>query len=108
MNYRYNDCSFTESIIKDLAMSTTFTSRERPSAEVGLKRHSICHTLYCITLYLYRIHCEYPPLSPSELYEYCLNEGYADRNLIAKWKKVSFQPNMLTSFLDYGPAMTAV
>ena len=28
----------------------------------------------------------------SELYEYCLNEGFADRNLIAKWKKVSFNP----------------
>jgi len=25
----------------------------------------------------------------TELYEYCLNEGYADKNLIAKWKKVS-------------------
>ena len=24
----------------------------------------------------------------SELYEFCLNEGYADKNLIAKWKKV--------------------
>lgn len=27
------------------------------------------------------------PLSP-ELYEYCLDENIADRNLIAKWKKV--------------------
>jgi hypothetical protein len=25
-----------------------------------------------------------------ELYEFCLREGYADANLIAKWKKVSF------------------
>lgn len=24
-----------------------------------------------------------------ELYEFCLDQGYADRNLIAKWKKVS-------------------
>ena len=24
----------------------------------------------------------------AELYDYCLNEGYADKNLIAKWKKV--------------------
>jgi len=23
-----------------------------------------------------------------ELYEFCLDQGYADRNLIAKWKKV--------------------
>lgn len=26
-----------------------------------------------------------------ELYEFCLEQGYADRNLIAKWKKVSLQ-----------------
>ena len=26
--------------------------------------------------------------SHTELYEYCLKEGYADKNLIAKWKKV--------------------
>ena len=26
--------------------------------------------------------------SQTELYEYCLKEGYADGNLIAKWKKV--------------------
>lgn len=26
-----------------------------------------------------------------ELYEYCLDEGIADRNLIAKWKKVRRQ-----------------
>lgn len=25
-----------------------------------------------------------------ELYEFCLDQGYADRNLIAKWKKVCF------------------
>ena len=29
------------------------------------------------------------PVLASELYEYCLDEGIADRNLIAKWKKVS-------------------
>lgn len=27
-------------------------------------------------------------IQPSELYDYCLDEGIADRNLIAKWKKV--------------------
>lgn len=27
-----------------------------------------------------------------ELYEFCLDQGYADRNLIAKWKKVSIWP----------------
>lgn len=27
-----------------------------------------------------------------ELYEFCMDQGYADRNLIAKWKKVSPKP----------------
>ncbi|KAI0986001.1 hypothetical protein GJ496_000870 [Pomphorhynchus laevis] len=26
-----------------------------------------------------------------ELYEYCLNEGFADKNLIAKWKKPGYE-----------------
>ncbi|EGG21691.1 putative RNA splicing factor [Cavenderia fasciculata] len=26
-----------------------------------------------------------------ELYEFCLNEGYADKNLIAKWKKLGYE-----------------
>ncbi len=26
-----------------------------------------------------------------ELYEFCLREGYADANLIAKWKKVGYE-----------------
>uniref|UniRef100_A0AAY5EHS9 Protein BUD31 homolog n=1 Tax=Electrophorus electricus TaxID=8005 RepID=A0AAY5EHS9_ELEEL len=27
----------------------------------------------------------------SELYEYCIKEGYADKNLIAKWKKQGYE-----------------
>lgn len=26
-----------------------------------------------------------------ELYEYCIKEGYADKNLIAKWKKQGYE-----------------
>ncbi|KAJ0503389.1 putative G10 protein [Helianthus annuus] len=26
----------------------------------------------------------------AELYEFCLDQGYADRNIIAKWKKASY------------------
>ena len=29
-----------------------------------------------------------------ELYEFCLDQGYADRNLIAKWKKVCFSSSI--------------
>lgn len=29
-----------------------------------------------------------------ELYEFCLDQGYADRNLIAKWKKVCFTSSL--------------
>lgn len=27
----------------------------------------------------------------AELYEYCIKEGYADKNLIAKWKKQGYE-----------------
>ena len=27
----------------------------------------------------------------SELYDYCIREGYADKNLIAKWKKQGYE-----------------
>lgn len=30
-------------------------------------------------------------LLPPELYEYCIKEGYADKNLIAKWKKQGYE-----------------
>lgn len=29
-----------------------------------------------------------------ELYEWCLEQGYADANLIAKWKKVQYFPSL--------------
>lgn len=29
--------------------------------------------------------------SSTELYEYCIKEGYADKNLIAKWKKQGYE-----------------
>ena len=38
----------------------------------------IYHCLKCLTTVIFFI----------ELYEFCLREGYADGNLIAKWKKV--------------------
>lgn len=28
---------------------------------------------------------------PTELYDYCIKEGYADKNLIAKWKKQGYE-----------------
>lgn len=37
--------------------------------------------------YIYELFYKKKQIS-RELYEFCLNEGYADKNLIAKWKKV--------------------
>lgn len=34
-----------------------------------------------------------------ELYEFCLDQGYADRNLIAKWKKVSLATLSIDSLI---------
>lgn len=37
--------------------------------------------------YLYDLYYNRKEIS-QELYEFCLDQGHADRNLIAKWKKV--------------------
>jgi hypothetical protein len=50
------------------------STRGKPSAEVSWSQ-SFCKHHFELSLCL-------------ELYEYCLDEGIADRNLIAKWKKV--------------------
>lgn len=39
--------------------------------------------------YIYDLYYRRKEIS-KELYEFCLDQGYADRNLIAKWKKVCF------------------
>lgn len=36
-----------------------------------------------------------------ELYEFCLEQGYADANLIAKWKKVSLNTHNPSPFCHY-------
>ena len=37
-----------------------------------------------------------------ELYEFCLEQGYADRNLIAKWKKVrEYSPHLIICLSSY-------
>lgn len=38
--------------------------------------------------YIYDLYYKRKEIS-QKLYEFCLDQGYADRNLIAKWKKVS-------------------
>jgi hypothetical protein len=45
--------------------------------------------------YIYDLYYRRKQIS-KELYEFCLNQGYADRNLIAKWKKVSIDGSMLS------------
>eukprot|EP00828_Plagiopyla_frontata_P044421 TRINITY_DN7247_c0_g1_i3.p3 TRINITY_DN7247_c0_g1~~TRINITY_DN7247_c0_g1_i3.p3 ORF type:complete len:172 (-),score=30.09 TRINITY_DN7247_c0_g1_i3:81-596(-) len=40
--------------------------------------------------YIYESYYKRKEIS-KELYEYCLNEQYADRNLIAKWKKQGYE-----------------
>ena len=39
------------------------------------------------SIYLYELYYNRKETSP-ELYEFCLDQGHADNNLIAKWKKV--------------------
>ena len=37
------------------------------------------------------INCNFLFHCITELYEFCLKEGYADKNLIAKWKKQGYE-----------------
>lgn len=103
--YVFHSFILSEHIIKNLVMFMTFFTRGKPSVEVmELKRNnemikncltpyssvpifnpfmiilhagSICMTFltFCFDTYL-------------ELYDYCLEEKFADAALIAKWKKV--------------------
>ena len=40
--------------------------------------------------YIYDLYYKRKAIS-KELYDYCLNEGIADKNLIAKWKKQGYE-----------------
>ncbi|EGC36157.1 hypothetical protein DICPUDRAFT_151385 [Dictyostelium purpureum] len=40
--------------------------------------------------YIYELFYKNKEIS-RDLYDFCLNEGYADKNLIAKWKKAGFE-----------------
>ena len=53
-------------------MFMIYSIEEKQSVEVNLK-HALLIVMVCFV---------------TELLEFCLNEGFADRNLIAKWKKV--------------------
>ncbi len=71
----------TESIIKKVVIFLIYFTRGKPLQEV-------CHVLQNLEVLLCVCVCVCACLCELELYEYCLLEGYADKNLIAKWKKV--------------------
>jgi hypothetical protein len=52
----------------------------------------ICHQR---SRYIYDLYYRRKEIS-KELYEFCLNRGYADCNLIAKWKKVCIVGSVLS------------
>ncbi|KAI3512191.1 hypothetical protein L1887_19442 [Cichorium endivia] len=56
-----------------------------------------CETLWPIfkiahqkSRYVFDLYHRRKEISP-ELYEFCLDQGYADRNIIAKWKKAGYE-----------------
>ncbi|WZY85261.1 hypothetical protein YC2023_031645 [Brassica napus] len=49
--------------------------------------------------YVYDLYYRREEIS-KELYEFCLDQGYADRNLIAKWKKVAAFLTLYSSSQD--------
>ncbi|KAJ0028870.1 hypothetical protein Pint_35962 [Pistacia integerrima] len=56
----------------------------------------IAHQKSCYIFYLYHRRKEIS----KELYEFCLDQGYADRNLIAKWKKIRKRDRLLVAYVD--------
>lgn len=80
---RYLGC-----IISVVGTFSTCFIKERLSVEVRVG-HSIKY------VYIRRVKCDtrvtvFNDLV-TELYDYCIKEGYADKNLIAKWKKQGYE-----------------
>lgn len=64
-------------------------------------RYTSCRTcmIFCAYRYLFEMHYLRQEIS-RELYEYCCQEGYADRNLIAKWRKPGFEKLCCLKYVD--------
>lgn len=60
----------------------------------GLKKHETLWPIFQISharsRYIYDLYYEREAIS-KQLYEWLLKEGYADKNLIAKWKKQGYE-----------------
>lgn len=66
-----------------------------------------CETLWPIfkiahqkSRYVYDLYYRRKEIS-KELFEFCLDQGYADRNLISKWKKVCFPSHRKVIFVIF-------
>ncbi|WVZ68095.1 hypothetical protein U9M48_017083 [Paspalum notatum var. saurae] len=60
----------------------------------GKRKCEALWPIFCIShqrsRYIYDLYYKRKEIS-QELYEFCLDQGYADRNLIAKWKKPGYE-----------------
>ena len=80
---QYSDC-----ITSGAGTFSTYFIKERPSVEVSVllsMKHIYVFYLCLDTSVIVLNHLFI------ELYEYCMKEGYADKNLIAKWKKQGYE-----------------
>ncbi|KAI5072533.1 hypothetical protein GOP47_0013048 [Adiantum capillus-veneris] len=78
----------------------TLRDLENKMREAETETHEgkrICESLWPIfkishqkSRYIYDLYYRREAIS-KELYEFCLDQGYADRNLIAKWKKPGYE-----------------
>lgn len=82
-----------------------FTQKMREAEckpHTGLKKSEALWPIFRIhhqrSRYVYELYFKRKAIS-KELYEYCVKQGYADANLIAKWKKV--QENILCNTHSY-------
>lgn len=82
---RYLGC--TISVVD--TFSTCFT-KERQLVEVRIVFDEEC--LHMFTFFMFKMTSVIDQCHLiSELYDYCIKEGYADKNLIAKWKKQGYE-----------------
>ena len=81
-----------------LYLGTTFFSLSRHAAEAapheGKRKNESLWPIFRIhhqrSRYVYEMYAKKKAIS-KELYDYCCREGYADANLIAKWKKPGYE-----------------
>lgn len=84
------------------ALESELKERNNDSID-GKTRHESLWTVHQInwqrTRYIFKLYTKYKRID-RKTYDYCLNNGYADKNLISKWKKSGYEKLCSTFVVD--------